>query len=88
MSTTLMGGTVLRARFVHANDPGLSLRHVEPTVSENVPRHHVSQVAVVKARTNSLPAASRMLMLTVASNTSALPRIVNGLETSSPGRDS
>jgi hypothetical protein len=54
------------------------------TALEKVPRHPVPQLAVVNVRTIGFPAESRMSMLTVASNTSAFPSMLTGLETSSP----
>jgi hypothetical protein len=66
--------------------PGCVVSTVNGTALLKVPRHPVPQVAVVKVRTIRFPAESRMSMLTVASNTSAVPRILTGLETWSPGR--
>jgi len=66
--------------------PGWVVSTANRTDLEKVPRHPVPQVAVVKVRTISFPAASRMPMLTVASNTSALPWILTGLENWSPRR--
>jgi hypothetical protein len=59
---------------------------VNETSLEKVPRHPVPQVAVVNVRTIGFPAESRMSMLTVASNTSAFPLMLTGLETWSPDR--
>jgi len=86
MSTTLMGLPSFALDSYTRTIPGWVVSTANQTDLEKVPRHPVPQVAVVKVRTISLPAASRMLMLTVASNTSALPRILTGVETWSPGR--
>jgi hypothetical protein len=59
---------------------------VNGTALEKVPRHPVPQLAVVNVRTIGFPPESKMSMLTVASNTSAFPSILMGLETSSPER--
>lgn len=66
--------------------PGWVVSTVNGTALENVPRHPVPQLAVVNVRTIGFPAESRMSMLTVASNTSAFPSMLTGLETSSPDR--
>jgi hypothetical protein len=64
--------------------PGWVVSTVNGTALEKVPRHPVPQLAVVNVRTIGFPAESRMSMLTVASNTSAFPSMLTGLETSSP----
>jgi hypothetical protein len=66
--------------------PGWVVSRAKRTALEKVPRHPVPQVAVVNVRTIGFPAESRMSMLTVASKTSAFPRILTGLETWSPDR--
>src|SRR6266511_994203 len=66
--------------------PGWVASTVNGTSLEKVPRHPVPQVAVVNVRTIGFPAESRMSMLTVASKTSAFPRILTGLEIWSPDR--
>lgn len=86
MSTTLMGVPSSALDSYTRTIPGCVSVTSNRTAFENVPRHPVPQVAVVNVRTISVPAASRMLMLTVASNTSAFPRIMTGLETWSPDR--
>jgi hypothetical protein len=86
MSTTLMGLPSCALDSYTRTIPGWVVSTANRTDLEKVPRHPVPQVAVVKVRTIRFPATSRMLMLTVASNTSAFPRILTGLEIWSPGR--
>ena len=84
MSTTLMGFPSFALDSYTRIVPGWVVSTENRTALENVPRHPVPQVAVVKVRTIGFPDEFRMSMLTVASNTSALPWILTGLETWSP----
>ena len=86
MSTTLMGLPSSALDSYTRSVPGWVVSTVNRTALEKVPRHPVPQVAVVNVRTIGFPAESRMSMLTVASNTSAFPRMLTGLETWSPDR--
>jgi hypothetical protein len=86
MSTTLMGVPSSALDSYTRTVPGWVMSRAKRTALENVPRHPVPQVAVVNVRTIGVPAESRMSMLTVASNTSAFPRILTGLEIWSPDR--
>jgi hypothetical protein len=53
---------------------GCSSATANVTSAEKSPRHPVPHVAVVKVSATTLPLASTILMLTVASNTSAVRR--------------
>jgi hypothetical protein len=86
MSTTLMGVPSSALDSYTRTVPGWVVSRAKRTALEKVPRHPVPQVAVVNVRTIGFPAESRMSMLTVASKTSAFPRILTGLKTWSPDR--
>jgi hypothetical protein len=86
MSTTLMGLPSLALDSYTRIVPVWVVSTVNRTALEKVPRHPVPQLAVVNVRTIGFPAESRMSMLTVASNTSAFPSMLTGLETSLPDR--
>src|SRR5918999_2531365 len=64
--------------------PGCSLATLNATLVENVPKAGPPADAVVKASTMAWPAASMIVMLTVASNTRARPEIRTGLVTRAP----
>ena len=84
MSTTLIGFPSFALDSYTRIVPGWVVSTENRTALENVPRHPVPQVAVVKVRTIGFPDESRMSRLTVASNTSAFPWILTGLEIWSP----
>jgi hypothetical protein len=86
MSTTWMGLPSSALDSYTRIVPGWVVSTVNGTALEKVPRHPVPQLAVVNVRTIGFSAESRMSMLTVASNTSAFPSMLTGLETSSPDR--